>query len=127
MVDRDLRLGECPVVKAVFVNIALGSGRGIDQAGCIHESELVQMIQLLHAHLIRLQMCIIAHILVGHQVNGHADGLNFFLQVILHDLLPATRKLIQIQQAYRPDGLFRVLSGMGAHPHCTGHQDDREN
>ena len=127
MEDGDLRLRERPKVKAVFINIALGSGRGINQAIRIHEGKLVQMIEPLHACLIRLQMRLVGEILCRQQINGHADRLNLFPEVILHDLFPASRQLVEIQQAHRTDGFLRIASGTGAHPHRSGHQNDCED
>ena len=127
MEDRDLRFGERPIVNAVFINVALGPGRGIDQAVRIHKSKLVQMIELFYARLICLQMRLVGEVLCGQQVNGHADRLNLISEIILHDLFPASRQLIQIQQAYRTDGILRVASGTGTHPHRSGNQNDREN
>ena len=124
MEDGDLRLGERAVVKVVFIDIALGSGRGVDQALRIHKGKLVQLIELLHARLIRLQVRLIADILLGHQVNGHADRLDLLLKIVLHDLLPASGKLVEIQKTYGADRFFCIPPGACAHPHRSRHQND---
>ena len=87
--DGYLRLRKRPIIKAIFINIALCACGGIDQAVHINKSKFIEMIEPLHARLIGFQMRFVTDVFIGHQFYSNSDRLDLFLQVIRHDLFPA--------------------------------------
>ena len=122
--NRDIRLTKRLIIKVVFSYIVLRSRRGVDQALGIHKSKLIQMIKLLYTRLIRFQMCLIAEILLRHQIDRDAYRLYLILKILLNDLFPSSGKLIQIEQADRANSFFGIFFCVIAHPHCAQYKNN---
>ncbi len=125
--DRDLCRIQGGIVKSVIADILQCAVRSINQSVCVDERELIHVVELPHLCLILLQGADIRQIIFIQEIDRGLKISDLILQIAFDDLLPASGQLIQIQEADRPDGSFRICSSAPSHPDCAHDQDSKNN
>ena len=110
----------------ILVDVHLDPLRGINPAVRIDKCKSLQDKKPLHLRLVCLQVRGIAQVILCHQFKSGMDDVYFILHVFSHDLLTPTGQLIQIQQADRAHGRFRIGFCAASYPDCSEHQDQHQ-
>ena len=94
--DGDLGLGEVSVVEVVVLYVVLHAQRGIYTPGGVHKGKLLELVELLHARLIRLETLRTREILFAHEVDGNLHVLDVPREIGGNHLFTTPGKLAQI-------------------------------
>ena len=116
VLDRDHGTRYALVVEAVLVDVVLGAKRRVDKPVLVDECELLERVELLHLGLERLQVGHVGQIVGREQADGAAHVGELVFEVGLDDLLAASRKLVEVEHADRPNGVLGCTVDVLAHP-----------
>ena len=89
--------GDVLVVEAVLVDVRFYAVGGVDKSVLVNKGEALQLKQRPHSALVCLEMGYILQVLRRQKAEGGVYVVYVVVQVVLNDLFPASRQLVQIE------------------------------